>query len=448
MGVIAAILTLLFGLALPFSDTRLQATPLRFAGASLALFPLLLLSAIVVLRRLVRGRVPRRGMLWGVLGVCGTAAVTAFYLYRFAPAFGGTYLVLKAAKYAVLLALWLLAIPVLADQDPRALSWAARAAFAVALLGVVVCDVQHSLYWETLTHYHRNLNMRPRGFSLESSALGVQMGCFGLLAAVGLRPAALRWVPVLLALGVAVYSVTKGGQVGLILALAGAALLMPGTAGGWRPALRKLATLSVPATAAIVLSGYLSKVFTVSVDRATSISTRLTGVMVGVIAAVHNPLGMGLGGMLPAFQRYTFSAMDLVRRLPLRAHFTEVMTYAGSTTGRDLSTKSFFFDQLLVLGLPFAYLFVRFHLRLLRRLRAARADYFLLAAVLFAVIAICTYDPALGFYDVPLVYGSALAFLRTRGAPRRARVPLPTASWRDGRRVGALAHAAPVGPHR
>jgi len=136
------------------------------------------------------------------------------------------------------------------------------------------------------------------------------------------------------------------------------------------------------------------------------------------MTVIHHPFGVGLTGFLPAIARYLPGAMSKLEAMfsfPL--YFGEVSEYL--TSADMVSTKTFFFDQLIRFGIPFAFVFVIFIGRLLKRL-AVMKQTILLVAVLASAIAVTTYVPGTGNFAIPIVFGIALSEVKSGSRPCRS----------------------------
>lgn len=398
---------------IPIEDSWLQGTALHFGGASLCVLPLALLAAFLVVELPLRGAISRAAALRALEIALYVVLVTVAYLLFYQGDYPGDFLALKALKVGILVLLFVagpLAVPWL---NPRVVRYAIYAALLVCLLGVLLGDV---LRWQEIAryfHFTRNLNGRPRGLATESTTLGVQVITLGLMAAAVTSSRWLRVAAVAIIIVVVAYCQSKGGAVGLVAALVVAGLIAPGQGrdSAWR-LLTRLWRFLLPIGLVLVGGAAMIQALSRSLYAYTSITTRLTTVVTALWIAATNPLGTGLGGMLPAFNRYLPRAIDFLGHLHIVSNFAEVLAYIGSTTGRDVDTKSFFFNLLIYFGLPFAWLFTRFHLRLFKALRVWSASYWLIAATAFCLIALTCYNSGLGSYDIPLVYGVALASIK------------------------------------
>ena len=97
---------------------------------------------------------------------------------------------------------------------------------------------------------------------------------------------------------------------------------------------------------------------------------------------------------------------------PFPLDYREVSGYV--TSADMVSTKTFFFDQLMRFGIPFALVFFAFIYGLIKRL-ASEKQTTLLIAILAAGIAITTYVPGTGSFAIPIVFGIALS--EVKGVP-------------------------------
>jgi hypothetical protein len=90
---------------------------------------------------------------------------------------------------------------------------------------------------------------------------------------------------------------------------------------------------------------------------------------------------------------------------PFPLDFTEASEYL--TSSQDVSTKTFFFDQLMRFGIPFAIFFGFAMTMLLKQLGASRQQ-ILFVAVLACTIALSTYVTLSGQYATSILLGAAL----------------------------------------
>ena len=108
---------------------------------------------------------------------------------------------------------------------------------------------------------------------------------------------------------------------------------------------------------------------------------------------------------------------------PLPLDFSEVSEYL--TSSENVSTKTFFFDQLMRFGLPFAVFFLIAITMLLKQLGASRQQ-ILFVAVLASIIALSTYVSLSGQYATSILLGVALA---------ERRLPRPSQDTHDIRKT-------------
>jgi hypothetical protein len=94
---------------------------------------------------------------------------------------------------------------------------------------------------------------------------------------------------------------------------------------------------------------------------------------------------------------------------PWPLNFDEVSLY--QTSADMVSTKTFFFDQLIRFGFPFALAFCFVVGKILNCL-VARKQMIIAIAILASAIAITTYIPTAGVFTISIVFGVALSEVR------------------------------------
>jgi hypothetical protein len=401
MNTVKQFLFFLWIVLIPFQDTGLQALPIGFLGSAPAFIPLALLLLITFCEWLAKGNLRiNRGVVYAIIYVL---CVTVVYLALFGTRSHGTSLIFKSFNLSILTGLLILPVPFL-DFGTERIARYVRNAFLVAVAGVVLADILklEFLASSLLLHFHENRNMRPRGFSLESSTLAVTIITLGLLAAHFSRSWLGKVSFLLTAVLVTLYSASKGGLI--ILFIVAAIFIFSARHIRLWPKIALTLSLVVLSYFAV---GVLQRNFLDDLDLYTSTSTRAGLVTTSIVTFIHNPLGVGFSGFLPAVDRYAPDAVDFLNRtIPGTLNFAEILSYVGADTDMNISTKTLLFDNLLYFGLPFLILFILFHKRLLAGLKQPDM-HFLYGAVLFSLIALCTVTGGVGLYNFTLVYGIA-----------------------------------------
>jgi hypothetical protein len=236
---------------------------------------------------------------------------------------------------------------------------------------------------------------------------------FGLLSVHMARSRIGKAVLLLLTLGLLIASGSKGGIMTLFICVIILCLLK------WHSKWYQVAgALLVLLPIGVVLIWLVPTLFpenTLSVY--SSVPTRLAMVLCALITVVHHPFGVGLPGFLPAVAKYAPGAMSgLESFFDVPLNFTEVTGFMTSAEG--VSTKTFFFDQLIRFGVPFAFFFFAFITGLLKRLAEKKLT-ILLIATLACTIAILTYHPGTGNFAIAIVFGVALSEVGFGSNPRR-----------------------------
>jgi hypothetical protein len=388
----------------PLQDTALQKTPLALVAASPAVFPLLGLLFLHVMRRMLRLNFAFRR--WTLLAA-GYVLMTSL-AHFVARSHGVTVLEWRSLRGSSILAILLFfTLFGVNYRDTRGIRIAVYIAMAITLIGIVVGAVLGANAIPLLQATPSNTG-RPSGFSTEASTLSVQTVCIGILMTHFMRGRWQKACVALLTCALLVYSQSKGGLISLLLCV---------TILGVIKSRSSLATKVLVASIVIPVL-YLGSLLVASMfgdnidtNQTSSVATRLSMAVFAIITVAHNPLGVGFTGFLPAIRDYLPGAMTVVQSwFPIPLGFGEVSGYLEPPY-QDADCKSFFFNYFVFFGIPFAIVFFQFAFRVLRRLLAAGCDS-LFVGVLFCLFALMTYYSTTNSYSVAILFGVALREVR------------------------------------
>jgi hypothetical protein len=424
---------LLMGLMLPasvFQDTGLQHSPLSIAAASPAFFILMLVWFFRLSENpvdiLLRARIQRLTVVVAV--VLTYVVLNVYFALQFGLVAYGENLFVKGAKIGILFASlvytgWLFSWYTIPDLS----TWIRVGAFICfggLILDYTIHDALVRSWW---LHYGVNderfgligFDDRPRGFSYESSTLGITLMVFGLLAALTARRDASRLAS-LVGTGVAlIFCGSKAAFpiffVSLICAVALTkwrwVLVVTFAAG---PLVLLMAYTTMEQLLAVVDHNFLLP-FILDIEETTSVATRLTMALSAILSVVEHPLGVGMTGYMPALVAKIESAGELGGQLlgfPL--NLSEANTYRFQDTSFAIGAKSFLFDNALVFGVPFVVTWLGGHWVLLQRFRKAK-DTLGLTLLVGMFIPLTFYVPGVSLYIVAIAYG----YLIQRSRPQR-----------------------------
>jgi hypothetical protein len=267
----------------------------------------------------------------------------------------------------------------------------------------------------TFLHFTPLVDERPRGLTSEPAQLSITVMIMGLLSAHMSRSRRWKIFLLLATIGLLIASGSKGG----ILTLFICAIIL--SVIRWHSKWYQVVTLLlVLFPVGLWLIWLIPNLFPEeSFAISATVPTRFSMILCALITVSHHPFGVGLPGFLPAVGRYLPGAMATVESyVPIPLYFGEVSEYL--TSADTVSTKTFFFDQLMRFGIPFACVFIIFIFSLLKWL-TARGQIVLLIATLATTVAIMTYIPGTGNFAVPIVFGVALSGVRNGSTTRRSK---------------------------
>lgn len=259
-------------------------------------------------------------------------------------------------------------------------------------------------------HFTNNLNMRPRGFSLESSTLAITIGILGLLTAFFARKLFVKIFLIGMSGLIIFLSGSKGGL--LIFCFSLILSFLPKLSSKF--SITKLIiffTMFVSAISAFLIffTPILLRDFSRDLVFYTSTATRVTVFLSSLLIVAKNPLGVGFSGLIPNLQFTIPDIVNFLRGYTLfsNANFSEVLGYINAPSDFAIGTKTFFGDFSIYGGLPFIIAFVYFHFILLKRLSKNPDNFILSSTIIFCFLALFLSVGLFNLFFFPLAYGVA-----------------------------------------
>ena len=137
----------------------------------------------------------------------------------------------------------------------------------------------------------------------------------------------------------------------------------------------------------IVSSSLLYTQVTEQFYTSITFGTRFTSYISSLYTFIKNPFGVGLG---PYLLYYTKSIKDIIESGIMSSfNLNEITNYL--TTSKSLSTKTFFFDQLMFGGLWFLYFFYKFFYLRIRELSKDESFTYLRVILIFIILSGMSY---------------------------------------------------------
>jgi hypothetical protein len=398
----------------PIEDFVLQGTPLRSLGAGLCVVPLCAIALVEGTQWLLSAKTR---VSLGVVICSAYVLFTSMYgLLLFGVRSQGENLLWKGTTSFISLALVIFAAGVDYGKSPLVRT-AIYFAFALVIVGFLFGNSNPlglpALAENGILHFTPLPDVRPRGLASEPSQFSITAIIIGLLSMHVTQSRARRTLLFVVTLGLLIASGSKGGILTLFICAIILSIMK------WHSKWYHIAVLLfVLFPLGLVLIWLIPNLFPEeSFAFSGTIPTRFSMIICALMTVVHNPFGVGFTGFLPAVAKYlprAMSTLESVFTFPL--NFSEVYDYF--TYADMVSTKTFFFDQVMRFGIPFAFLFVVFIVRLVKRL-AAKKQTILLLATLTSAVATMTYQPGTGNFAIPILFGVALSGVGNGSNPRR-----------------------------
>ena len=396
--VIGALLSVSIVLSV-FTDFPLQATFLGYLGSSPTFIPLIILIFVFLLSLRIWKKINIRFLgfiLYVALGF-------SYGILIFGASFYDENLIFKGIKTLFLYTLFLL--PIFVFRNTLSVRTAFGVAFFVSLAGIVLNNLSIISYF----HFTESLNMRNRGFALESSHLSVILMTTFPVFFYNARSKLFKIILLGLFILSFVFSDSKGGLGSLFIAIIILSLLLL-----FKNLINSrferrsflYSGLSI-AVIIIAIGSYQIIDATVknNVELYTSFPTRISGAITSIYILAKNPLGVGTSGFLPAFIEqlpYGIRATQLF--FPDFTNYNEVESYTYQTSDENISTKSFFFDGIISFGILFVLVYVSFFFFVVAKL-VSRSEYFLALFTINLFIAFILYTGSLNLYSSTFFLG-------------------------------------------
>jgi len=341
--------------------------------------------------------------------------ITVYGFFFFGFTSHGESLIWKSATSFTSLALLVLAVNSIDYRMNSSIRTGIYAAFGLLVLGFCFSNANPfglpPLLETPILHFTSLSESRPRGLASEPSELSITAVAIGLLSVHVTRS---RWIKTLLlclTVGILIASGSKGGIFTLFICVIILSAIKWHSRWYQVPA---LVLLVFPLGA--ILIALLPNLFPEeSFAFSGTVPTRVSMLVCALMTVSHHPFGVGLSGFLPAVATYLPNAMQTTQSMsPIPLNFTEVTAYL--TSAEMVSTKTFYFDQLMRFGVPFGVFFIMVVSKLVRRLMESKL-LVMSIAVLACSIAIATYIPGIGTFAVPIVFGVALHEVKNESNP-------------------------------
>jgi hypothetical protein len=393
----------------PIQDFFLRATPLRNLGGSPSLFPLLGLVTFALARWLASGNLRVHRVFLLCLAYVFTTTLYGFIFFGVTS--HGENLFVKSATAFVVLGLVIFSVTHIDYRHTSTVRAGIYAAFSLMVLSFFFgnANLLGLPQWLENPVLHSTVLTdigRPRGLATEPSEFSISAIGFGLLAVHAAESKAAKAILLVATVVLSIASRSKGGILTLVLCLM--LLCIVKWHSRWY---HVLAVIFVLLPIGLSLIWVLPALFTDTiVYDTTTVPTRFSMIVCALTTVRHHPFGVGLSGFLPSVATYLPGSMDTVQSLfPLPLDFSEVGEHL--TSSAMVSTGTFFFDQIMRFGIPFAVCFLVFVAMLVKRL-LAKNEWILAIAVLACSLAASTYVAAFGDYAMPLVFGIAFSEVR------------------------------------
>ncbi len=403
------ILTALFAFAIiivPFQNTALQLTPLRYLGASPSFLPIAIFCLFAFIIRIQNSNVSKKTELLFLL----------FLTYSIIPTIWGVIMVdagdislkflLKKTITNTILNILLLYPIFIMPKPTKVIQLSILIALGISIAGYILVDILGIFAFPSFFQASHAVTT-PRGFSLEQSTLAASIVILCLINAAIANKAIFKILIITIAIiFTVIITNSKGTMICLIMALG-----LTFTFSSGKNILFKILTLILIVSLTWFVIGRLSERFNIDIADSTSTSTRSILILSSIASVTQNPFGVGYSGYIPAIIKYMYPTSEFMRNSLLpNTNISELESYIQREGKQALNIKSQFFEYLMVFGIPGLIVMIIFHIKLYRKITKFPKDKstYYLFLFWFTLLSLMTYMPALGIYLYTIAYGIML----------------------------------------
>lgn len=388
------VLVTLFVAFLPFEDSILQNAGLGFFGRSLSLVPLAVM--LVVYPSWAKNR--HFLYIVALTVVCSlVGSLLNTDMFANAVSRGARFFIIWMTFFACVF--WF-----------RKWYRAITPVHAYLLLAVLSLSVGMELFMHdfllgtSVVHANPSGNMRPRGFTGESSQFGYQVVLGFLFCGTLLR----KGVGFLaIAAAAAFFSGSKGALLCLVISFFLARVWV--SDGKVMKLLVAVVTLPI---VLLVFNTFLLSKFQADLDDYTSLSTRLTLGVLAVQSFIANPLGYGMTGYATMFPTNGPAALTFMQNLGFSGiALREVVEIFDPKETKNIGLKSLFLEMVTIYGVAGIYLIIRNAKATLRYFTGANSAVGL-TLVFFLLLSNMFFVSPVAAYLTPMVIGVVLGYMK------------------------------------
>ena len=410
-----------------FQDVALQHFGLGVFGGSLAILPLVVLALISFFDVIKRGKIRVFKNNLVIVYIFFFLCINAYFVHENNYVAFGENLIIKSLKMTVIYGASIYCFSLFRSNNIQNVGFWIKISLFLAVMGVVSDLIFHeALIGNWWLHYSLNesafytggFDDRLKGFSLESSTLGLTLMVLGLLSSAYSNNSYSRYFYIFFSVVLCYFSQSKAA-LPVILGSVIVSLLWANNISKYT----KFFTLVTFSGLVFYLGGFFKEIlsdillqnFISDIENSTSFSTRSSLFLASFINVLSYPLGVGFSGYMQAITEGLINASALISSLTgFDLNMREIYTITYGNSDYAISAKTVLSEGLFIFGIPFLIAWVWLHFKLLRSL-ANQKHLLALATILSLGVALTFYNNGQNLYFIAAAYG-----LIVRGERREA----------------------------
>lgn len=383
----------------PFQDTFLGGSPLGYLGLSPAFIFVAVLLFISLLNYLKQKPVSINPLVFLLLFYIVVVNYYGFLLHGGETHYGEK-LVVKGIKLTMLYLLFFFPFFInfeFIEKHETKVKAALFISIFILAAGYVFGDIFRSVIVENpIFHFNERPSSRPRGFSFEPSMFS--MTALSLLVSIIVfrrHSSDLKISHFFTLCVVAVLTTSKGALVCVVVSFIFAVLCNKKYKG-----ILLYSYIFFSLILAVPVGIYLFGQVVADIEESTSVATRMIVAFTAICSTFESPLGYGYAGYLKGFKEGFEISYGIINSIFGGVlNLFEVDSYLTAKTDRAIGTKSFFFNNIIVYGIPFMLFFVyTFFASVKACLKYDRLDLVFAITMLYCMLFL--YSDGIGFYSI------------------------------------------------
>lgn len=345
----------LFIICIPFQDFGLQATFLRFFGATLSNIPLIGLIVTLILGFILGEKTNKKSFILSGALLVYIIIYSLLVLLFTSDDNNLTFYIYKLFSNSIIFIFWLIAY-IYTKNHLQNIEKYIILAYIINIIGWIICDIL-SINLGSMIHFGHDADYpRFHGFTLEASYFCFLTVISGILSISFTKSKFLKilfFIPIIIILFL-------GGSKGSLIIFFLAILLYILLNKSYTIYLKLILFLFGLLTSIAIFYYFLLNSFLIDLEESTSFASRFSSIIATFYILKDFPFGTGFGAFLIVFKDAITQSFNLLNNyIPgIVLNFAEIDNWTSSSRQEGAAIRSIIFQFIAYWGVPFLALFI------------------------------------------------------------------------------------------